>query len=368
MKKIRILTFWGVPNHGCFLQAYALQKVLQNLYPNYDVKQIPYIKKKHFNFYYGFNFPNRYKSNWLNPYFYFATLRELKNLLKRKKLKSYLMFYEDIPHDKTLTHNFKKIDNCDTLVLGSDIIWDYLGGGNDLADPALFGIGINAKRKISYAPSFCNSSSAKFVPKFVKQALKELNAISVRDSFSANKVFEIIKKKPLVVCDPTFLYDFKSDAKVKVHAEEKPYIAVYGVSFSKEYIDGITKIAQKNNYSIINLEFIGNTFNWADKNIKQKDLPPLEWLGYLLGAEFVMTSTYHGLIFSLQFNKKIIFYPSKFILNKSEDMIDYLGLRDILIENQSFAQKIEYKWDYDNINQKIDTFKNIGINYLLNNC
>ena len=53
MKRLGILTFWNVPNYGAFMQAYALQKVLENRYTDYDVKQIPYINQRHYDEYYS---------------------------------------------------------------------------------------------------------------------------------------------------------------------------------------------------------------------------------------------------------------------------------------------------------------------------
>lgn len=367
MKKIRILTFWGVPNHGCFLQAYALQKVLQEYFPDEDVKQIAYLNNNHYSFYYKFCMPRDFKWKYLNPNFYRALLREVRSINNKKELQKYLEFYSIIPNDGSFKHVSSEIESCDTLVLGSDIIWDYTTS-EALGDEVLFGRGIIAKKKISYAPSFCNSSENNYTPNYIINGIKELDAISVRDRLSAEKIKSILKQSPIVVPDPTFLYDFKSDIRVKKHVEDKPYIAVYGTSFDKNYVNGLLAFAKKKGYFIINLEFVQNSFSWADKNVKQKDLNPMEWLGYLWGAEYIMTSTYHGFLFSLQFNKKIIFMPTKFILNKAEDLIDFLGLREILIQSKSFEQKINYEWDYDKLIPKMKKYQEIGINYLKTNC
>ena len=51
MKKIGILTYWGVANYGAWTQAYALNKVLTNMYPNCDVKHVAYLEQSHWNSY-----------------------------------------------------------------------------------------------------------------------------------------------------------------------------------------------------------------------------------------------------------------------------------------------------------------------------
>lgn len=53
MKKIGIYTFWNVPNYGTFAQAYALQKVISNRYPNISCMHIGYLDKRHYRFYYS---------------------------------------------------------------------------------------------------------------------------------------------------------------------------------------------------------------------------------------------------------------------------------------------------------------------------
>ena len=46
---IGIQTFWNVPNYGTFAQAYALQKVLQDINKDKDVRQIAHLDQHHFN-------------------------------------------------------------------------------------------------------------------------------------------------------------------------------------------------------------------------------------------------------------------------------------------------------------------------------
>ena len=53
---IGIQTFWNVPNYGTYAQAYALQKVLQELNGDKDVRQISHLDQHHFNFYFNSNF------------------------------------------------------------------------------------------------------------------------------------------------------------------------------------------------------------------------------------------------------------------------------------------------------------------------
>lgn len=50
---VGILTFWNVPNYGTYAQAYALQKILENVIADHDIRQIAYLNEYHYNFYYN---------------------------------------------------------------------------------------------------------------------------------------------------------------------------------------------------------------------------------------------------------------------------------------------------------------------------
>ena len=78
MQKIGILTFWNVPNYGAYMQAYALQKTLGELFPKDDVRQIAYLNPRHFNVYYGI-VNTDYRYFLINPRFYCNLFHRLAN-------------------------------------------------------------------------------------------------------------------------------------------------------------------------------------------------------------------------------------------------------------------------------------------------
>lgn len=359
MKRLGILTFWNVPNYGAFMQAYALQKVLENRYTDYDVKQIPYINQRHYDEYYsifkisGFNY-------WLiNPSFYKNIFRKIYRKNDIFSLKKFLDYYKVIPNFK---HSINEKLSLDTLVLGSDIIWDYSVPffGND---EYFFGRGINASKKISYAPSFGSVKDGSDAPDYVVRGLRELDAISVRDLNSAEIVKTIINKKVPIVLDPTLLWDFSADKNI-VKPQIERYIVVYGSFFPDELINEAKEYAEIHKLKLICLSSLDDDFDWCDEVVFQDEMNPFEWVGYFQQADAVMTCTYHGLIFSLIFEKKIIFYMTDFILKKSKLLIENLGLSDVLIHYKHFNEKIDWNWNYSVINDKLDNMKKNSLDFL----
>ena len=191
MRTIGIYTFWNVPNYGTFMQAYALQKWLQFLYPRDDIRQIAYLDPVHYRMYYSLvNTCFRY--HLINPHFYKDVLRRWKQREGIAKLKKFLQYYEKyIPHFAVTDDAELKKLHFDCVVLGSDIIWDFTIPCFH-QDPQLFGLGFQADQVISYAPSFGTVKMGMRIPDYVRNGLVKMNHVSVRDSNSEQLVNHIV--------------------------------------------------------------------------------------------------------------------------------------------------------------------------------
>ena len=361
-KRIGILTFWNVPNYGTFLQAYALQKYVGAMFSDSDVRQIAYLDKIHYRTYYSIN-NKKYRFSIFNPRLYLNIFFRLINYKKIKSLKEFLCYYTQyIPSTKPLTKKDLHLVYFDYIILGSDIIWDFsIPFFNN--DPHLFGNGLNCANIISYAASFGTVKAKDICPEYVLNGLNNLSAIAVRDENSKYLVKNYIQKNARIVCDPTFLWDFMNDNNVPV-INENNYIVVYGSSFEPELIKGCINYAKQNNLAVISLNSLDDNFDWCDKNIQQDSLTPFQWLAYFKQADVVFTCTYHGLLFGLIFNKKVVFSPTDFIIDKASSLIDYLELNDVLINLSSFSQKVNWDWNYLQINKKIDSLRKCSIDFL----
>lgn len=361
MKKIRILTFWNVPNYGSFMQAYALQRIIESRYAGCDVKQLPHLHKKHYDTYYS-DAIGQYAHRYVNPRFYKALLSHKKRVEEVAITRKFLDYYEVIPHEPYETELTARDEPYDLLILGSDIIWDYtIGFFGD--DPYLFGLGIDAKKKISYAPSFGTVSGGSSAPEYVKTGLNQLAAVSVRDEKSRKLVREISGKDAVVVLDPTLMWDFDSDDHI-VKPGIEHYIIVYGSFFTAELVRGARKYAAEHGLKLICLSSLSDRYDWCDQTIDQDQLNPFEWVGYFKYADAVMTCTYHGLMFSLIFKKRIIFRMTDFIMEKASSLADSLGLREVLVEYRDFNSKINWNWDYQEIDARLEAVKADSLRFL----
>lgn len=354
-----ILTFWNVPNYGTFIQAYALQKVLAELQSDKDVRQIAYLHDTHHKFYYS-PVPSMSKKSlafWK---------RLIKNLLTlpaiKKREKAFNAVYETIPHTEAMDGQSLGTTAFKTVVLGSDIVWDYsIKVFGD--DPYLFGVGLNAERVISYAASFGTVKSGQQVPEYVKQGLENMSHISVRDNNSADIVEKICGVRPPIVLDPAWMWSFDKDPNVEL-PEIEDYIVVYGQDFTPEFIDNLVQFAKKKEKKLVCLDCNDDNYSWCDVVIKQSEMTPYKWLGYLKKAEYVATSTFHGLTLGLIFQKRIAFCKTDFILAKISGMLKKLGLYEVFQNESAVESMFCYDWDYSVISRIIDEERELSKRYL----
>ena len=353
---VGILSFWNVPNYGTFAQAYALQKTCESFGVN--AKQIAYLDKKHYNTYYS----------WIPPYsilskkFYCEfpkRIYPMSRYNRRKRL--FIESYGEIPHTEVMTKRQLLKSSYDVVVLGSDIIWDYSFEVFN-HDVCLFGNKLQAKKVVSYAASFGTIKIDDKHPCYVRRGIKALNAISVRDENSAEIVEMLVGNRPPVVLDPTWLWDFSTDSNV-VEPNSRNYMVVYGQDFTTDFIEQAQSIARDKQLKLVCLDCNDDNYDWCDVVIKQYQLKPFEWIGLFKGAHIIVTSTYHGLMFGLIFNKQLAFCKSDFIMAKASCLLEKIGLYEVY-KNSSVEEMLIATSDYSNINKILQEEKNISLSYL----
>lgn len=308
--KIGILTYWSVANYGAWTQAYALNKILSKMFPKDKIEHIAYLEESHWNAYYlnDNKGHNCFQYNW-----------------------------NEIPHSKELTED--NIDSyvCDILITGSDSIWEEINSGVYNSDWHLVGLGFkNCKKLISYAASSGSITKKNKISYKMEKGLNKYDSISVRDENTWELVKNLTGRNASIVLDPSLLWDFHNDENVKKPIY-KHYIAVYGSQWSEEFIKNACEFAHENDYQLISIGFINE---WCDINYKRLELRAFEWLGMIKHADYVFTSTFHGLMLSLAFKRQLKFCQVDYVKNRSQTLIEKLELEDKIY---TFDAKIDYK-------------------------
>ena len=339
--RVGILSMQRIFNYGSFLQAYGLKSVLEEL--GCDVQFVDYEPGKCLEKAEGTDKKGiaRKLDKGLQALGGDGPMSEKLKFINHKR--SYASrFYPILGIDGQLNLN----PSLDLLVIGSDEVFNCVQSNSNVGfTPALFGHGIRAKRKISYAASFGNTTLSKLEQygktDEVEGYLCELDAISVRDANSFAVVSDLTGVEPHADLDPVLIYDFmsKCDAIPKGTDEKDPYIIVYGYSgrLSAEESAAVRAYAEARNYRILN---IGGVQGACDRFV---DCSPFEVLSYFAGAEAIITDTFHGTIFSVITERPFVTLVRKKGYGNAEklcDLLQKLGLSGRQVQSDADISRV----------------------------
>ena len=286
--KICIVSVYNSENCGSFLQAYALGKKIEQLghevcYLERKIKgigtlTIPVMKVLAKSIITG-NFGN-------------ASL----------KLKFHRNCKKDVKNFRTIS--FKEaMESVDCFILGSDTVW-YLDNKYFFENKEKYwGTIFKGKKVISYAPSM-NDTKITTIRKsdFVIDALKNISAISVRDEYSKKLISSETNKDITIVCDPTLLHEIDFYKSIQKKCDYKDFILIYAFRdfCSKAQQESIIRYAKKHNKKIISF---GVNRSWCDISVPFDNL---SLTSYFENADYVLTNTFHGTIFSILYKKQFV--------------------------------------------------------------
>lgn len=320
--QVGILSMQKILNYGSFLQAYGLKQILLSL--ECDVQFVDYSPGKCLVDPKGGD-----KSVLVRK-----ALKVLEALGNDSSFRNKLAF---IQYKRTYAQRFYPMleltekpnlfPDLDLLVIGSDEVFNCVQSNVNVGyAPQLFGQGYRARRKVSYAASFGNTTIAK-LDKFGKRDevagwLRELDAISVRDDNSGAIISELTGSEPSYNLDPVLAYDFMSECDEIPSGvdEKKPYLIVYGYSgrFSKEECMAIRSYADKWHLRILN---IGGVQSACDRFV---DCSPFEVIAYFAHAKAAVTDTFHGTILSVMTHTPFVSFVRGEGYGNSQKLTDLL--------------------------------------------
>lgn len=339
MKKVGIITFHCSYNYGSVLQTYALQTYLNSL--GYDVQVIDFVSETDFEQYKLFRtklYKNNSKSFFSDLLFVSPHIR--RKLTFEKFLKSKLNLTEKTYYK---CHDLSELnDLIDIFVCGSDQIWniDCTNG----VEPAYFLKFVeDEKLKIAYAPSLAHVEFAIDGKDELKVLIERLDFVSVREESTLPYLKSFCEKDITITVDPTLLLSANdySDLTIGRKINEK-YIFVYYLEINKELISYCEKVKESTGYKIYYVSSKVNSGMKSGKNLF--GISPSEFLDYIRGAEYVITSSFHATVFSILFQKQFCVFNTSKSFSRVTDLLGRLELKDrIFNEGFDIDACIKYK-------------------------
>ena len=368
MKKVGIMSMQRIANYGSFLQAYALKQLMEEVGCNVEFVDYhvgaPVITE---------NADSKNKvvrkiEKGLETFQYRAPLAHKLSFIRYKQ--SFAQKYMPL---LGITDEMNYNPTVDCLVIGSDEVFNCIQKNSNVGySPELFGKNNHAKKLITYAASFGNTTLIK-LEKYKKAnevgaLLKKFDAISVRDTNSGTIVEQLTGKEPVYNLDPVLTYDYMNccDKIPRVQTNEK-YLILYAYAgrISNDEADWIAAYAKKKNLKVY---AIGDIQKCADRFV---DCSPFEVLAYFRNAEEVITDTFHGSIFSVITHRPFATLIRKSVGNsygneeKLSDLLNRLGLTERMTTKVEETEHINQQpIDYEKVDDVLQKQREIAKAYL----
>lgn len=363
--KAGILTFYNAINYGGVLQAYALQEYLKK--GDIEAKIINYES------------PSIKRANQINRQVKIhkgVKLRLLKTVFakldyattkKRWKAK-YLKFekfrnahLDLVSKGAVSKESITKLD-LDAIFVGSDQVWNPLIT-RGLDDVYFCDFPTNAK-KISYAASTGSLNTIKSDTTEFLKLVENFDAISTRELDLGEYIKQYTEKETIQVVDPTLLLNKDDYSKIAIKPNiNHPYLLIYKLQVNENIYKLAEKIAKEKGLIIYEIGFKP----WkSKKGINYLEIiGPEEFLGLFEAADYIITNSFHGTVFSIINQKSFLTVPHRSVGQRMIDLLESLDLADRLIySSEHLTPKLINKIDYQCVNNKLETRKDVSKRFI----
>lgn len=366
MDKYGVLTWYSTYNYGTALQAYSVTKILND--NGFKAEIIAYRKncsvaKK--------SKLDRIKETMVRipP----AMVRRIFWSQLRKKKELFEKFLSnDMPQSKpyfTKDELVKDVRDYKGFVCGSDQIWTPVPEGMDTT--YFLDFVPNDIKKISYAPSIGYPSIPKEKKEVMGQLISRIDYLSIREEHGAELIKEICDCNAKVVVDPTLLITKEKWVEFAVKSDiEEPYILCYFLGKRKETRKFAEDLKRKTGFKIINIPVEIGDFFWGDEI--RLAVGPKEFVGLIMGASYICSDSFHGVIFSANLEKNFFAlcrYKSNDKKNQNLRLVNILSKLDLLdqmvMDEEKYCMDDYMEINYDKSRKKLSEQRDESLKFLL---
>lgn len=302
--KVGVITMHRVTNYGSVLQAYASQRILERI--GCECEIIDYVFPNSFHFMQGYA---RHRMTWKNRIAKALWLKKHWRLVNR-----FERFYYQFLHLSQCypTHESIMLDppHYDVYLTGSDQVWNPRHMKGDTV--FLLSFAPDEAHRVSYASSFACCSLPDDMTNIYASLLERYDALSVREENGRRLVRQLIGSDAFVGLDPTLLLD-AAEWRMLAGRERNPYqgrkyILLYMMSYAfnpAPYIYRLLEHLQR----ITGMEILTFTPIPTDINLCRTtvvdEASPVTFLHLFDAAGCVVTSSFHGTAFAVNFGKPL---------------------------------------------------------------
>lgn len=368
--KIHILTQPLGHNYGGNLQAYALQQVLKAM--GHDVvtldrhwnrprlcgkllclRILSSIKAVLFTLL-------GHKRNISNPF-----SREYNVILDKKEIRRFVetkLRLTDPLYGTEETADYIRNHPADCYIVGSDQVWRKVYCPS-LDDYYLAAVPDNIK-KISYAASFGKDDIDEYTQEeidYVRPLIQRFKYISVREKSGIDICRDKFGVEATHVLDPTLLLeaeDYLRIIKDRKDSYSQHHLGVYLLDESPEKVQLVERASHK-------LGLCSNIINVYEGDGKYIKYPSVGyWLANIAFADYVITDSFHGMVFSIIFNIPFaVVGNTSRGLSRFNSLLDALDLEDRMITDP-MSDLPPSTINYETVNKRLGSLRESSLEWI----
>ncbi len=269
----------------------------------------------------------------------------------------------DRTSQKYTSKNFNDIVKNDSIhgfVCGSDTIFCVDEFGID--DGYYANYACMKNNSIAYAASFGDSHFNDDTYAVLDDRLKNFKALGIREQ----KMIPYVRKQTTVpvqkVLDPTLLLeDIDYDTIASERLENEKYLLLYARRYNPKMEAYAEKLAAENGWKIIEISLRATNAEKPNRRMFY-EAGVEEFLSLVKYAEFVVTNSFHGMIFAVQYKRPFYVFSREQCDTKIIELLELFGLSDRM---RVTGKEREAKGiDYENVHKRIQLKRTESMNFL----
>lgn len=365
METVGIITYHSAYNFGSALQAFATQSVIEQC--GYGAEIVNYRMKSQRAHYRIIRVTG--PRAFINDLGMLSLYNQ--KVLRQERFEKFFSLFLNMGEEFQNPEDFTRHTSFSTIVSGSDQIWNK--HSNELKhvdwkfmNPYLLK-DFEGKR-VSYASSIADMQGEEL--NHLKNELIRFESISMRESSGADKIGKLLHRRVATVLDPTLLLT-RCDWDIRLSLNDlnnaKRYVLFYSLA-DRCVIEKYKSILEVYETSGFDVKYITPYAKvpFMEKFQNCLDFGPIEFLTALKNADVVITDSYHGTLFSINFHKD--FYSINGLYSsdiRKTEILQQLGLQNRISSWQSgFNDLDKEEINYARVDEILKLKREESIQYL----
>lgn len=363
MKNVGLITFHRPVNYGAALQTVALSKTIDSLGAVCNL----------------IDYRNPFFEKMYSP-FKMPASRSLKSIAwamlslpyKMRQKSGFAKFISENTHLTKAIKNKAELsmygNQYDLYITGSDQVFNLQCSGGETAYFLDF---VQGKPKYSYAASLGDANISEESAVSYKNLLSDFCHISMREQSGANVIENITGKQCACMLDPTLLLNktqWQELVKDKPSLLKERYVLVYFMAASKaareEMMQVAKTVAAKKDCQVL---LIGGSMHKRKNGIHYVNpTSPYQFLSLFRDASYVVTNSFHGTAFALNFEKPFFSYvkPDLQVSGRVESLLEIVQLKERIFSAAGDVSERDFALDFDEARQLLDAERSRCKEYL----